>query len=137
MSRFAVLALYPLWAVAMTVLATVLRLGRRTRLGLLALCFSLAFWVTGLILLEAPGTAALAEHVVPAGVLLAAGFVHAGADLTRTGRRAVVWIAYAAWGAVALLGVLAPRLLYGPGARVPGPLFAPVAIASALCSIAL
>jgi signal transduction histidine kinase len=137
MSRFAVLALYPLWAVAMTVCATVLRLGRRTRLGLLALCFSLAFWVTGLILLEAPRTAAFAEHVVPAGVLLAAGFVHAGADLTQTARRAVVWIAYAAWGAVALLGLLAPRLLYAPGARAPGPLFAPVAIASGLCSVAL
>ena len=54
MTTFAALALYPLWAFAMTVFVTVLRLGRDTRRGLLALCLSLAFWVTGLILLESP-----------------------------------------------------------------------------------
>ena len=67
MTPFAALALYPLWAVAMTVLITVLRLGRDTRRGLLALCFFLALWVTGLILLESPLTAAVAERVVPSG----------------------------------------------------------------------
>jgi signal transduction histidine kinase len=120
-----------------TVLVTVLRLGRETRRGLLAVCFFLALWVTGLILLESPRTAGFAEHVVPAGVILAAGFVHAGADVTRATRRAVVWITYAATSAVGLLGLLAPRALYAPGARAPGPLFVPIAIASAIGSIAL
>jgi signal transduction histidine kinase len=137
MTTFAALALYPSWAVAMTVFATALRLGRDTRSGLLALCFFLALWVTGLILLESPRTADFAEHVVPAGTLMAAGFIHAGADVTRSGRRLVVWGAYAATGAVALLGVVDPRALYAPGARAPGPLFVPIAIVSALASMAL
>lgn len=137
MSTFAALALYPLWAVAMTVLATVLRLGRATRRGLLALCFALALWVTGLILLESPRTAVVAEHAVPAGILVAAGFVHAAADLVRLQRRAVVWIAYAFSIAVTLLGLIAPRLLYAAGARGPGPLFAPIAVISAVGTAAL
>src|SRR3954470_21269799 len=126
MTPFAVLAFYPLWAVAMTVLATVLRLGRATRRGLLALCFFLAFWVTGLILLETPRTAELAERVIPAGILLAAAFVHAGADVARLARRGVIVGCYATASALAVLGVVAPRLLYGPGARSPGPLFVPI-----------
>ncbi len=108
MSTFAALALYPLWAVAMTVLATVLRLGRATRRGLLALCFALAVWVTGLILLESPRFATVAERAVPAGMLVAAGFVHAAADLVRLQRRALVGIIYAYAIAVTLLGLVAP-----------------------------
>src|SRR4051812_9040519 len=137
MTKFAALTLYPLWAVAMTVLATVLRLGREERRGLLALCFFLALWVTGLILLESPRTAALAEHVVPSGVLLAAGFVHAGADLTGRKRRTIVWLTYAACGALALMGAIFPRLLYAPGARAPGPLFIPIAIVAAVNGAAI
>jgi signal transduction histidine kinase len=137
MSRFAVLALYPLWAVAMVVATTALRLGRASRRGLLSLCFSLAFWVTGLILLENPGTAGLAERVVPAGAFLAAAFVHAGADVARLERRAVVWLAYLGSAVLAATGAIAPRLLYGPGARSAGPLFVPVAIVSAAASLSL
>jgi signal transduction histidine kinase len=137
MSRFAVLALYPLWAVALVVATTALRLGRASRRGLLSLCFSLAFWVTGLILLENPGTAELAERVVPAGAFLAAAFIHAGADVARLQRRAIVWAAYLASAALATMGAIAPRLLYGPGARSPGPLFLPIAVVSAVASISL
>jgi len=135
MTTFAALALYPLWAVAMTVFATVLRLGRDTRRGLLALCFFLALWVTGLILLESPQTSAFAERVVPAGVLLAAGFVHAGTDLTGGRSRGVVGLGYVAAGLVAILGMVWPRALYAPGARAPGPLFVPVAVVSAIASV--
>jgi signal transduction histidine kinase len=137
MTTFAALALYPLWAVAMTVFVTVLRLGRATRRGLLALCFFLALWVTGLILLESQETSAFAEHVVPAGIVLGAGFFHAGADMTRRARRIGVWVAYAVAGAIALLGMIAPRALYGVGARSPGPLFVPVGVVSACASAAL
>ncbi|WP_437533360.1 hypothetical protein WME79_06480 [Sorangium sp. So ce726] len=59
------LAYYPLWAAAVTVAVTALRLGRNVGRGLVALCFFLAFWVTGLILLETDGTLAVAEHVLP------------------------------------------------------------------------
>lgn len=135
MTKFAALALYPLWAVAMTVLVTVLRLGRARRRGLLATCLFLALWVTGLILLESPRTAAPAERVVPSGVLLAAGFVHAGADVTQLERRAPVWMAYAASAVLTLVGAIVPRVLYGPGARAPGPLFFPVAVMAALSSL--
>ena len=137
MTRFAVLALYPLWAVALVVATTTLRLGRASRLGLLSLCFSLAFWVTGLILLENPGTAELAERVVPAGIFLAAAFIHAGTDVAGLRRRAVVRIAYLVSAALAALGAHSPRLLYGPGARGPGPIFFPVALVSAVASAAL
>jgi signal transduction histidine kinase len=137
MSRFAVVALYPLWAVALVVATTALRLGRASRLGLLSLCFSLAFWVTGLILLENPGTAELAERVVPAGILLAAAFIHAGADVAGLRRRTVVGVAYLLSAALAAVGAISPRLLYGPGARSPGPIFLPVAIVSAVTSASL
>jgi signal transduction histidine kinase len=81
-------------------------------------------------------------------MLLAAGFVHAGADVTggsgakhpsSTGRarRVVVWVVYAVAGAISLLGMIAPRALYAPGARAPGPLFVPVSIVSACASVAL
>ncbi|MFO0760381.1 MAG: HAMP domain-containing sensor histidine kinase [Byssovorax sp.] len=132
MSPFAVLALYPLWAVSITVLVTVLRLGRRTRAGLLSLCFFLAAWVTGLILLETPETRAIAERFAPSGILLGAAFLHAGAALVGDRRRAFIVAGYALGAAVALLGAIAPRLLYGPGARSPGPLFFPLALVSAL-----
>jgi signal transduction histidine kinase len=136
-SQFAALALYPLWATAMLVATTSMRLGRASRRGLVALCLSLSFWVTGLILLEHPPTAAIAERVVPAGIVLAAAFVHAGADVAGLRARWPVWAAYAACAAIGVLGAAAPRLLYGPGARSPGPLFAPIAIASAAASVAL
>jgi hypothetical protein len=74
MSSAAALALYPLWAVALAVGLTALRLGRSVGRGLVILCFALATWVTGLVLLVsadgAPGgalaSAGLAERVLPA-----------------------------------------------------------------------
>jgi signal transduction histidine kinase len=137
MTTFAALALYPLWAVAMTVFVTTLRLGRDTRRGLLALCFFLGVWVTGLILLESPATSALGERVVPSGILLGAGYLHAGANLAPGVRSKAVWAAYGLTGAVALVGFLAPRALYAEGARAPGPLFLPIAVVSALASAGL
>src|SRR6185437_2719005 len=58
-------------------------------------------------------------------------------DLSRRGLRRFVWGAYLATGAIALLGLVAPRALYGPGARSPGPLFVPCAITSAITAAAL
>ncbi|WP_437504438.1 two-component system sensor histidine kinase NtrB [Sorangium sp. So ce1099] len=130
------LAYYPLWAVAVTVAVTALRLGRNVGRGLVALCFFLAFWVTGLILLETDSTMALAEHVVPSGIIVAAGLAHAYADVAGASRRPVA-LAYAASAAVALLGAVSPRLLYGPGARSPGPLFFPLAAVMALAVVAV
>jgi signal transduction histidine kinase len=137
MTTFAALALYPLWAVAMTVFITVLRLGRDTRRGLFALCFFLALWVTGLILLESPETTVLGERVVPMGVLLGAALLHAGADLAMTPNRTVVRLGYVLAAALAVLGAIAPRLLYAAGARAPGPLFLPIAVVSAVASAGL
>jgi signal transduction histidine kinase len=133
-SEFAALALYPLWAVAAAVGLTALRLGRARGRGLVALCFCLAFWVTGLILLETPGTARLAERVIPAGIILAGGFLHAGADVAGIKRRGVVWVGYAGSAAVAALGLALPELFYAPGARAPGPLFFPIAAAAAVAT---
>ncbi|AUX26505.1 histidine kinase [Sorangium cellulosum] len=130
------LAYYPLWAVAVTVALTALRLGRNVGRGLVALCFFLALWVTGLILLETEATAALAERVLPGGIVVAAGLVHAHADVVRTPRHQVA-VAYAASAAIALLGAVSPRLLYGPAARSPGPLFFPLAAVLVLAVVVL
>jgi signal transduction histidine kinase len=134
-NAFAAVTLYPLWAVATAVGLTALRLGRSTGRGLVALCFGLAFWVTGLILLNNPATTALGERVVPAGVVLSGAFLHAGADVAGLARRRVVRVGYALGAAVAALGLAAPHLLYAPGARAPGPLFFPIAAASAVATV--
>lgn len=144
MSSAAALALYPLWAVALAVGLTALRLGRSVGRGLVILCFALATWVSGLVLLVsadgAPGgalaSAGLADRVLPLGMLLAGAFLHAGADIAKTADRCAVRAGYAFSVVVALLGVTSPGLLYGPGVRGPGPLFFPVAIASTLGAIA-
>ncbi|WP_438016348.1 HAMP domain-containing sensor histidine kinase [Sorangium sp. So ce315] len=125
---------------AVTVAVTALRFGRNVGRGLVALSFFLALWVTALILIETEGTLALAERVLPSGIVIAAGLVHAHADVVGAPRRRVV-LAYAASAAVALLGVVSPRLLYGPAARSPGPLFLPLTavliLAVVVCSAGL
>jgi signal transduction histidine kinase len=131
-SELAALALYPLWAVALTIGVTALRLGRSKGRGLALLCLCLAAWVSGLILLESPPAPGIAERVLPIGFLLAGAFVHAGADLARAPRRGFVAIAWAFSASIAAFGAAFPNLLYAPGARVPGPLFWPIA---ALCSV--
>lgn len=142
MSPTAALALYPLWAVALAVGLTALRLRRTAGRGLVILCFALAIWVTNLVLLVsadgpfALASTALAERVLPLGMLLAAAFLHAGADVAGLADRRAVHLAYAGSIAVALLGAAFPRLLYGPGVRGPGPLFYPLAIVSILGIVA-
>lgn len=136
MSPVAALALYPLWAVALLVGLTALRLGRSVGRGLVVLCFALAIWVTNLVLLvsadepSALASAEIAERVLPLGMLLAAAFIHAGADVAKISDRRAVFVAYAGSVTIALGGAAFPRLLYGPGVRAPGPLFYPLAIAS-------
>ena len=67
--------------------------------GLAILCLCLAFWVSGLILLENPSFSALAERVLPLCTILAGASVHAGADVAKLARRTVVWVTYIASGA--------------------------------------
>ncbi len=131
-SPFTVLVLYPLWAVALATGLVALRLGRETRAGLVVLSAALAFWVSGLVLLTTGSE--VAERVVPAGILLAGALVHAGQDVAKVRNLRVLGIAYGYSAVVALVGVLSPRLLYGPGARGAGPLFLPVAIVSAFAT---
>jgi signal transduction histidine kinase len=131
-SPFAALALYPVWAVALAVGLVALRLGRRTGRGLVALCMCLACWMTGLILLKTPSTELAAERVLPIGMLMAGAFLHAGADVASVRAPRVVAAGYAYGVIVALLGAIAPRLYYGPGARGTGPLFFVMAAISAL-----
>lgn len=137
MSSIAALALYPIWALALAVGLTALRLGRGRNRGLVTLCFALAVWVSGLILLVSADSGHdtlapihIAERVLPFGMLLAGAFLHAGADVAEVQDRRLVRLTYAASLLVAITGCAFPRLLYGPGARGPGPLFYPLAIAS-------
>jgi signal transduction histidine kinase len=131
MTAAAALVLYPSWAIAIVLAATVARLGRATGRGLLAVAVLLAFWITTVILVELPATRALAEHVVPFGMLQAGAYMHAGLDLAgKPARRA--WLGYG-WGAgLGVLGAIWPRALYGPGLLGAGAAFWPIAIASAI-----
>ncbi len=137
MSPVAALALYPIWAVALAVGLTALRLARNKSRGLVILCFALAIWVSGLLLLVSADAARdalvssdIAERVLPFGMLLAGAFLHAGADVAEVRDRRFVHAVYAFCLVVAITGGAFPRLLYGPGARGPGPLFYPLAITS-------
>ena len=132
MTELAALTLYPLWAIALMIGVTALRLGRSKGRGLALLCLCLAGWVSGLILLESPPAPGIAERVLPIGLLLAGAFVHAGADLARVERRGFVGITWAGSILIALFCSAFPHILYAPGARDPGPLFWPIA---ALCSV--
>ena len=134
MSPATVLVLYPLWAVALAIGLVALRLGRETRAGLVLLSLALALWVSGLVMLAAG--APWAERVVPAGILVGGALVHAGQDVAGVRDRRVLFAAYGYCVVAGALGALAPRLLYGPMARGPGPLFAPISIASCLATIA-
>src|SRR5262249_44957559 len=81
MTTAAALILYPSWAIAVLFAATAVRLGRSTPRGLIVLCVLLAVWVTALVLVELPGTIAIAERIVPFGMLQAGAYVLAGANV--------------------------------------------------------
>ncbi len=115
---------------------TAARFVRQTGRGLLLVCLLLGGWSGALLLLEESAWA-WAERLLPSGMLMAGAFVHAAADLSgRRGAR-VVRVTWAASGAVAAVGLLAPRLLYGPGARGAGPIFAPLALVATLGTLAV
>jgi len=136
MTAAGALILYPSWAIAVVLAATVARLGRATGLGLLVVCSLLAMWITSMILVELPATHALAEHVVPLGMLQAGGYIHAGLDLTGRPAR-FAWLGYG-WGAViGIAGAIWPRALYGPGLVGPGPAFWPIVIVAGIGAIAV
>ncbi len=131
-----VLTFFPLCAVALTIGLVALRLGKETRGGLVVLSSGLAVWATGLILLLTG--ARIAERVLPLGMLLAGAVLHAGTDVARqrAPRRRSVTLAYGFGVLVALTGFFAPRLLYGEGARGPGPVFLPLAVVASGVTVA-
>jgi len=146
MGAFTVLTLYPLWSVSVMVGVTTLRLGRRASTGLVSLTFALALWVTGLVLAQHGAARPIADRLLPAGILMAAGIVHAGLELHDQAegergppeRRTRILIAvYGACILVALLGAIAPNMFYAPGLTAPGPLFYPFAALAGLatCSV--
>ncbi|MBK8256007.1 MAG: HAMP domain-containing histidine kinase [Polyangiaceae bacterium] len=134
----AALAFYPLWAASLAVGFTAWRLGRSVGRGLVILCFALAAWVTGLVLLVATqsvhnasaASISVADRFIPMGMVLAGAFIHAGADIAQIKDRRIVYTSYAVAIAVAIFGAAFPRLLYGPGVRGAGPLFFPLAALS-------
>jgi signal transduction histidine kinase len=138
MRAIAALTLYPTWALAVLFAVTAVRLGRSARHGLVAACLSLALWMTALVLLAQPAWTALAERLIPSGMLMAGAFIHAGAQLGG-GRhqRRLILAAYGLSAAVAISGALAPWWYFGPGVHGPGPLFAPLGVLSALGTVAL
>lgn len=137
MNAFSALTLYPLWAVATAVGMTALRLGRARGQGLLLLCLSHALWTSSLILLQIPTFSALAERILPTGMIVAAAFVHAGADVAELSKRGFVWATYIGSTLIGVFGVANPYLLYAPGVRAPGPLFLPMAVLCALGTIVM
>lgn len=114
---------------------TALRVGRRTSPGLVLLATLLSVWMGGLLLLARGST--WAERVLPMGMLLAGAFVTAAAESLGRPPRFLLPLAWGASALVALVGFVAPRLLYGPGAREPGPLFWPLAALSTVGTLAV
>ena len=136
MSEVAVLCLYPLWAVALGVAAISLRLGRAVGRGVVALCACLAVWALGLTLTQNPQTQGWAAQLIPSGMLLAGGFVHAFVDVAKLERRG--WLVACAWGwgaAISALGFVAPQFLFDPATSTPGPGFWAVAIVSTFATL--
>ena len=137
MSLIAVLGFYPVAAVSLAVALTALRLGRSVGRGLMLLCGCLALWVVGLVLAVNPSTAVEASRLLPCGMLLAGGFVHAFAEVARLPARR--WV-LAAWGfgaAVAISGALAPTALYDPATNQVGPAFLPIGVLSLIATLAV
>ncbi|AKU93948.1 sensor histidine kinase [Labilithrix luteola] len=126
-------ALLSLWASTLAVGFSALRMGRGPARVLALPSILLGAWVTGLLLLQTGTHDALAERLLPFGMLLAGAFVQAASTLSGGSKR-LVRITWAAAFAVALLGLAAPRLLYGPGARGAGPVFWPLGAVCALGS---
>jgi signal transduction histidine kinase len=129
-------AFYLLLAASMAMSFTAARFVRRTGPGLLIVCLMLGGWSGGLLLLE-QSALGWAERLLPSGMLLAGAFIQSAADLSGWRRPWVVRATWAVSAAVGVLGLLAPRLLYGPGARGAGPLFAPLAFVSTLGTVAV
>ncbi|MDC0711418.1 HAMP domain-containing sensor histidine kinase [Stigmatella sp. ncwal1] len=122
--------------VAIAVALQTLRLGRRGGAGVVLLASFLALWMMGMFLLELR-TGELADRVLPLGMLLAAAFVQAAKDVMGQAPRWLVPLAWSGSLAVALTGLIAPRLLYGPGASGAGPAFWPLAVVSAAATLAM
>ncbi|MDI3288992.1 HAMP domain-containing sensor histidine kinase [Polyangium sp. 15x6] len=137
MSALSAFAFYPVWALALLVGFVSLRLGRSRGYALPLLCFAQGVWVTGLVLFTTPGTSHIAERVLPSGIVQGAGFIHAAEALAGKPRRKLVAGTWMATGAFAALGAVAPRLLYGPGARGIGPAFVPFAVLGVAAAVAM
>jgi signal transduction histidine kinase len=138
MSPLAVLTFLPAWSFALAVAFVALRVGRERGRGLALLALTQSLWLTGLMLFGTPPTRALAERVLPLGMLEAAAFLHATQDLAGLDAPRDRALRRGAWGAtlgVALLGVVAPELLYDRGAY--GPLFLPLAALASVASVSM
>ncbi|MGV3619909.1 MAG: sensor histidine kinase [Archangium sp.] len=129
------LALFATACVSLTFGLTALRVGRRTGFGLVSLSVLLAVWMAGLILLDRGSS--WAERVMPLGMLLAGAFASAASDAIGKPPRFVLPIAWGGAAVVALIGFVAPGLLYGPGARGAGPLFWVIAGLSVVGTLAV
>ena len=137
MSLIAVLGFYPVAAVSLAVALTALRLGRSVGRGLMLLCGCLALWVVSLVLALTPQTAAWATRLLPCGMLLAGGFVHAFAEVAHLPARRAVRAAWFFGAAVALLGALFPNAIYDPAANRAGVAFLPIGIAALVATVAV
>ena len=122
--------------VASAVALQTLRLGRRGGPGVVLLAGFLALWMTGLFLLE-QRTGELADRVLPLGILLAAAFAQAAKDVVGRVPRWLIPVAWSGSLAIALTGLLAPRLIYGPGASGAGAAFWPLAAACTAGTVAM
>jgi len=122
------LALYPIWALALSVALTALRVGRSSMRGLVVFAFGLSLWVGSLAALAHPGARSIAERLLPAGMIVAGAVAHSAADVARAERRWLVWTNYTFALLVAAAGAWDPRLYFGPGGVGRGPLFLPLGV---------
>src|SRR5262249_56042921 len=90
--------------------------------------------VAGLVVVEVAGTVAIAERVVPFGMLQAGAYVLAGTNVIGD-RSRVGWLGYGWGAAVGVTGAIWPRGYYGPGIHGTGPILWPVTIVSAIGAV--
>lgn len=117
-------SLLPVVSVSLLLFFSAALYGRNAR-GLVAYCLAVAAWSGSLLLAFFPLTANVGQRLAASGGFVAAAYLHAAYDFTKQKSYRLVWVAYAVAGAIWLVHLFEPGLLYDPVHLTAGPIFWP------------
>ncbi len=117
-------SLVPVLAVS-TLLCAHAALYTRGARALVIYCGAVALWVASLLCAVLPATAEVARLLAASGAFAAAAYIHAAYEVAQRPVDRLVRGAYLVAGALTLLGVVWPGLLYDPVSLAAGVLFWP------------